>query len=125
MLYIFIAREKELDILNKKINSNKFEFGILYGQKRVGKTRLLLEIFKNYNSIYNLCNEMGLEYNLKQLSDVVAKYINESFTFDSFDLLFDYLVKKSKTQKIIVIIDEFTYLMKTNNENNQYYKENH
>ncbi|MGB4613415.1 MAG: ATP-binding protein [Erysipelotrichaceae bacterium] len=116
MLYIFIAREKELDILNKKINSNKFEFGILYGQKRVGKTRLLLEIFKNYNSIYNLCNEMGLEYNLKQLSDVVAKYINESFTFDSFDLLFDYLVKKSKTQKIIVIIDEFTYLMKTNNE---------
>ena len=102
---MFIAREKELKILNNKIDSNNFEFGIIYGRKRIGKTRLLLEIFKNNNSIYYLCNEMGLEYNLKQLSNVVAKYFNESFTFDSFDSLFDYLVKKSKTQKIIVIID--------------------
>lgn len=113
---MFIGREKELNILSKKIASDRFEFGIVYGRRRIGKTRLLQEIVKKHDAIYYVANEMGLEYNLKQLSAVVASYFGGPFSFDSFDMLFDYLAQKSKEQQIVLIIDEFTYLISTNPE---------
>ena len=113
---MFIGREKELKLLDTKINSNKFEFGIVYGRRRIGKTRLLQEVVKKYNAIYYVANEMGLEYNLSQLSVAVARYFGEPYSFNSFEQLFEYLVKKSSEQKIILMIDEFTYLMSTNKE---------
>lgn len=113
---MFIGREKELGVLNSKIASNRFEFGIIYGRRRIGKTRLLQEVVKSHNAIYYVANEMGLEYNLKQLSLTVATYFSESFTFDSFEKLFDYLSKKSREQPLILILDEFTYLMSSHFE---------
>ena len=44
---MFIAREKELKILDSKILSDQFEFGIIYGRRRIGKTSLLQEVVKN------------------------------------------------------------------------------
>lgn len=113
---MFIGREKELSTLDQKIDSNKFEFGIVYGRRRIGKTELLKEVVKKHKAIYYVANEMGLDYNLKQLSAVVANYFDEPFTFESFEALFKYLAQKSKMQKMIIIIDEFTYLMRTNQE---------
>lgn len=113
---MFIGREKELKTLETKIESSKFEFGIIYGRRRIGKTRLLQEIVKKYNAVYYVANEMGLEYNLKQMSTAIANFFNESFTFDSFEALFDYISKKSANERIIIILDEFTYLMSTNPE---------
>lgn len=113
---MFIGREKELKTLENKIKSSNFEFGIIYGRRRIGKTRLLQEIVSKYCAIYYVANEMGLEYNLKQMSNVVASFFNESFTFDSFETLFEYISKKSIDGQIIMIIDEFTYLMSTNPE---------
>jgi uncharacterized protein len=108
---MFIGREKELRVLDSKIATNRFEFGIIYGRRRIGKTRLLQEVVKRHGAIYYVANEMGLEYNLKQLSHTIASYFNEPFTFDSFEKLFEYLSKKSQEQTLILILDEFTYLM--------------
>ena len=48
-----LVREKELQQLEKLYNSNKFEFLVLYGRKRIGKTTLLtafaLQIVYKYN----------------------------------------------------------------------------
>ena len=71
---MFIGREKELETLERKIESNQFEFGIVYGRRRIGKTRLLQEITKKYNAIYYVANEMGLTYNLKQLSHTITSF---------------------------------------------------
>ena len=113
---MFIGREKELSTLNQKIDSDKFEFGIVYGRRRIGKTELLKKVVVKHKAIYYVANEMGLDYNFKQISGVVAKYFDEHFTFESLEALFKYLVQKSKTQRIVIIIDEFTYLIKTNPE---------
>lgn len=113
---MFIAREKELKILDSKILSDQFEFGIIYGRRRIGKTSLLQEVVKKHGAIYYVANEMGLEYNLKQLSSIVAAYFGEPFSFNSLEQLFEYLAKKSKEQKLILILDEFTYLLASNPE---------
>lgn len=113
---MFIGREKEIKILEKRVKSKGFEFGLVYGRRRIGKTRLLKEIVNKYQGIYYVANEMGLEYNLKQLSAVVASYYNESFTFENFDQLFQYIAKRSHEQRTIFVLDEFTYLISSNVE---------
>jgi AAA+ ATPase superfamily predicted ATPase len=113
---MFIGREKELSIIENRINSNRFEFGILYGRRRIGKTTLLKQIVKSKNALYFVANSMGLEYNLKQLSQSIAAYFNEPITFEDFESIFKYLAKRSHDQKIIFILDEFTYLMDSNDK---------
>ena len=34
---MFIGREKELATLNRLYNSDKFEFAVIYGRRRVGR----------------------------------------------------------------------------------------
>ena len=38
---MFIGRERELAMLNKLYASDKFEFVVIYGRRRVGKTALI------------------------------------------------------------------------------------
>ena len=43
---MFIGRENELQLLEDLYTSSKFEFLVLYGRRRVGKTSLLQEFSK-------------------------------------------------------------------------------
>ena len=47
---MFIAREKELTVLERKYGSGRAELIILYGRRRVGKTALIRELL--WNSIF-------------------------------------------------------------------------
>lgn len=113
---MFIGREKELNIFKKRIESKGFEFGLIYGRRRIGKTRLLQEIVSKYKAIYFVASEMGLNYNLKQLSATIAAYYNEPFSFVDFESIFKYLAKRSEEKETIFILDEFTYLLHNNKE---------
>ena len=42
----YFGRTKELELLEERYLNDRFEFGYLYGQRRIGKTSLL-EMFKN------------------------------------------------------------------------------
>ncbi len=44
---MFIGREKELKNLNNLYNTNKFQFPVIYGRRRVGKTALINEFVKD------------------------------------------------------------------------------
>ena len=46
---MFVGREEELKILDNRYNSDRFEFGYQYGQRRIGKTLLLDDFSKNKN----------------------------------------------------------------------------
>lgn len=113
---MFIGRRKELEILERKIRSDSFEFGLIYGRRRVGKTRLLQELVTRHNGIYYVANEMGYEYNLKMLSVAIASYYKEPVTFDSYERIFQYLANRSREGNTILVIDEFTYLLSENKE---------
>lgn len=43
-----VGREKEITILNNILNSDKSEFVAVYGRRRVGKTYLIDEVYRNY-----------------------------------------------------------------------------
>ena len=43
---MFIGRERELKELNDRFNSGRFEMGIIYGARRIGKTSILKHFIK-------------------------------------------------------------------------------
>lgn len=107
---MFIGRQTELAALEAKLNSETFELGILYGRRRIGKTTLLKALLTKHPGLYYVANEMGLAYNLKGLSHMIAAYFGEPVSFTNFEDLFTYLCHKALNQPVRLIIDEFTYL---------------
>ena len=61
---MFIGRERELNSLNKLYVSGKFEFVVIYGRRRVGKTALINQFIRNKKAIYF----MGVESNARHFS---------------------------------------------------------
>lgn len=49
---MFIGRERELDALDKLYKSNQFEFAVIYGRRRVGKTALINQFIDDKKAIY-------------------------------------------------------------------------
>ena len=47
-----IGRNEELKHLNDLYNSDQFEFLIMYGRRRIGKTTILQEFASKNNSIF-------------------------------------------------------------------------
>ena len=66
---MFIGRERELAALNKLYTSDKFEFVVIYGRRRVGKTALISQFIDDKNAIYF----MGVESNAKQNLEISAR----------------------------------------------------
>lgn len=44
---MFIGRKNELGTLNRLYTSEKFEFIVIYGRRRVGKTALINQFIEN------------------------------------------------------------------------------
>ena len=65
---MFIGREKELAALNKLYASDKFEFAVIYGRRRVGKTALINQFIKDKKAVYFTGVESNALQNLENLS---------------------------------------------------------
>jgi len=53
---MFVNRTKELSQLEKRYNSNKAEFVVVYGRRRVGKTVLLKQFVQEKQHVYFLAD---------------------------------------------------------------------
>ena len=72
---MFIGREKELRNLNRLYISNKFEFAVIYGRRRVGKTALINEFTKGKPSICFTGVETNEKQNLENFSKCILEYV--------------------------------------------------
>src|SRR5262249_5732110 len=53
----FVNRQQELARLNRLVHSNEAGVAVIWGRRRVGKTRLLLEWSHHYHGIYYAADE--------------------------------------------------------------------
>ena len=74
VLSMFIGRERELASLNKLYNSGKFEFVVLYGRRRVGKTALINHFIDGKPTIYFMGVESNAKQNLENFSKNIVEY---------------------------------------------------
>lgn len=113
---MFIGREKELKSLNNLYTSDKFEFAVIYGRRRVGKTALINEFIDNKKSIYFMGVESNAKQNLENFSKSIIEYnsgIVADTSFQSFQAAFEYVFELSKNERIILVIDEYPYVARS------------
>ena len=110
----FINRDKELKSLKEKWKSQKAEFFIIYGKRRVGKTELIKQFIKDKSSIYFLADKRNTKEQLKELGEIAGNYFNDQILrsrgFNDWIEVFSYLKSKIK-KRTVFVVDEYPYLV--------------
>ena len=114
----FIDREQEIQFLNDEYNRNGSSLVVLYGRRRVGKTELLATFMKDKNALYFLVTEESELQNRNAFKELVAEFCDSDLLknakIDKWEVLFKTLLDKTTNEKLILVIDEFQYLGKSN-----------
>lgn len=101
MIIQFKDRKKERQELDEVLNSKTFEFIVIYGRRRIGKTELILKATENKKRIYYLA--IGAK-NLERFYNIcIGHYPQVSKLKMDWEVLFDFLKDNAET----VVIDEF------------------
>lgn len=111
-----VGREHEQDILQHCLETPRAEFIAVYGRRRIGKTYLVKQYFKDTFDFYTSgVYEVSRNEQLKRWQVQLARYCGKKHTrpkdwFEAFDQLRDYLETRSYDEKLILFIDEIPWL---------------
>lgn len=110
---MFIGRNTELKTLDKLYRSNKFEFAVIYGRRRVGKTALINEFSRDKDTIFFTGVETNAKQNLENFSRCIMEYqtgfaVDSSFA--SFQAALEYVFQLAQKKRLVLVIDEYPYV---------------
>ena len=110
-----IGRSNELDVLNSLYESSNFEYLVMYGRRRVGKTTLLQEFAKDKNAVFFPAQEKNDALNLQDFSKMIQMRLDGMFisSFEGWKEAFEYIDKKV-SERTLIIIDEFPFIAEEN-----------
>lgn len=113
--FMFAGRQKELEKLESMYQEDIFQFAVIYGRRRVGKTTLIAEFLKDKKAIFYISIEGTMKENLMGLSQAVLRGIAENTSIEDvvypdFENLFKNIDRLCKEQRVILAIDEYPYL---------------
>ncbi len=113
---MFIGRKQELEFLNSAYKSNKAEFIVIYGRRRVGKTELITTFCENKPNIFYAAKESTDTAQLLSFSQTLIAYDKDRFRFlnifKDWESAFSALAEIATDQKLVIAIDEFPYMVK-------------
>ncbi len=113
---MFIGRDKELNALDKLYKSDKFEFVVIYGRRRVGKTALINQFIGDKKSIYFMGIESNEKQNLENFSKSIIEFssgIQTETSFASFQVALEYVFKLAENERVILAVDEYPYVARS------------
>lgn len=118
----FVGRSRELEVLNNLWESAKATLLILYGRRRVGKTRLLTHWLQQHGShgLYWVAEPASALTQLRSFSQALMAFndpeadVPPDFTFSTWELALRQLALYSQEKRLAVFIDEVTYLIDVN-----------
>ncbi|MCD6524337.1 MAG: ATP-binding protein [Thermococcus sp.] len=102
----FVDRIEELRAIKERLSSNEFELIVIYGRRRIGKTRLVLEAVRGFPHVYYLAVEGD---NLRHFKETAERAFPEvRYAREDWEALLHALRDK------VIVIDEFPNLIKEN-----------
>lgn len=112
----FINRKEELGALNSRARSGRPECIPIYGRRRVGKTELIKQFCRNKKTIYLLATLVPERETLEGFSKRIAETFHDRLLMAnplrSWDALLLYLAGKAERERLVVVFDEFPYLVR-------------
>ncbi len=119
----FIGRREELNLIDRLWASQDAELIIIYGRRRVGKTRLLTHWINQHEQrpgMYWMAEPTSAVDQLRSFSQALANYVDPDepapldFTYANWDQAFRQVSLLAKGQRMALFIDEITYLIDIN-----------
>ncbi len=111
---MFIGRKRELNDLKQRYENGKFEFAVMYGRRRVGKTTLINEFVKDKEVIFYTGIEGNEKENLEGLSKSIYSlsqdFADTSSSFASFQEALETAFRIGEKRRIVFVIDEYPYI---------------
>lgn len=112
-----IGRRKEIAEFQRCYNSNRSEFVIVYGRRRVGKTYLVTELYAD-KFVFSFVggHHLSKKNQLKNFARALQKYTKGLYEptlnnwFDAFNCLQDYLLELPSGKRKVVFIDEMPWI---------------
>jgi hypothetical protein len=114
----FIAREKELDVLNSALARSSSSFMTIYGRRRIGKTKTVIHFcqhndlpYLEFTGKYDQNRTQQIQGFVNTLEDAGANVTNPINDWTSaFRLLKQFIDKQVFRKKFVVFIDEMPWL---------------
>lgn len=118
----FVGRSRELEVFNNLWSSARASLIILYGRRRVGKTRLLTHWLESQreDGLYWVAEPTSALTQLRSFSQALMNFMDPEtplppdFTFSTWELAFRQLALFSQKRRIAIFMDEVTYLIDVN-----------
>lgn len=112
---MFIDRQTELHLLEERYASNRAELFVLYGRRRVGKTELLTQFCQDKRHVFFVA-DLDVEPVLRAaLSAAVNTTLlgpeTAGAVYSSWQDIFILLAQHAQAERLVVVLDEFTYLV--------------
>lgn len=110
---MFVGRQRELSKLESMYSSDQFEFAVVYGRRRVGKTTLINEFCHNKKTIFFVASEATGKENLHLFSKAVFQAVlpgMPSLSFNSYEELLSHIGGICMKERLVLVIDEYPYL---------------
>ncbi len=112
-----IGRVSECEQLNECLKSQRSEFIIIYGRRRIGKTFLVKKFFDQKFSFYFTgAHNMPYVNQLERFAASIKKYSKSKITpqpkdwYQAFDCLVEYLESLPEGQRKVIFIDEMPWI---------------
>ncbi len=109
---MFIGRNAELAELEERFRSDRFEMGVVYGSRRIGKTSLLKKFTEDKPAFYFQAKESNELDNRTAFSSEVNKLIGVpyAFVYPSYTDGFEALLKYADGKALVIVIDEISFI---------------
>lgn len=113
---MLIGREHELATLERIYARDGFQFPVLFGRRRVGKTYLMSEFVRERPCIFFTAVEESATANLVNLSREIYGFSYPGADpaaapiYQSFQAAFEAIFELAQHQRLVFVIDEYPYL---------------
>jgi AAA+ ATPase superfamily predicted ATPase len=120
---MFVNREREMAALETRYATDRAELFVVYGRRRVGKTELLRTFCQDKASekarrhVFFVADLGSEATQLAAFSRSVSQQLVDpqaEFTFSSWEAAFEFLARAAQTERLVVVLDEFSYLAQVN-----------
>ena len=124
IMTIFVGRDRELRLLNDLYQRQGAQLLVLYGRRRIGKTRLITH-WGNQLDIpyfYWMASQTSAVNQLRQFSQALFRFLNPQatvgaeFSYSSWDAAFAEVSRATQTKRLVMVLDEITYVMQADSE---------
>ncbi|MDI6738255.1 MAG: ATP-binding protein [Nanoarchaeota archaeon] len=116
-MFRFIDRKDELAALERDWNTAENAFIVVFGRRRIGKTKLIEQFLRNKQNVRYTAEDASKKVQITELRKILASCLNDEFLasqdINEWGVLFSYLEKAiDKKKKLCIWIDEFSYIIK-------------